>query len=148
MTMNEEMNMEVNKEPSVPVRYCANSKCGKIITDKRPKYCSEICRTRVSARRQYDKFKNDKEFIKDRNERSAKYWAENKEKLKPVMRVYGMKYYFRKRDEKLLKNVELASKIVLKEDEKLLKDLAKENEIQKESITNENTSTSREETNI
>jgi hypothetical protein len=146
--MNEEMNTEMNNVE----KRCANSKCNKIldinINGKR-KYCSEICRTRVSARRQYNKFKDNADFIKDRNERSAKYYEQNKEKLKPVMRVYGMKYYFRKRDEKLLKhNLELANNIMLKQDETLLKDLSKENEIQKESINNENTSTSREETNI
>jgi hypothetical protein len=89
-------------EQKSEIRYCKYSSCNKPIDDKRKhsKYCSELCRTRNSALRQYNKVKNDEEFKKKRNEKNRKYWEENKERLKPAMRDYGMKYFFKKRDER------------------------------------------------
>lgn len=80
---------------------CKYFKCNKIISDYRKiKYCSELCRIRDSTRRQYERLKNDKDYIKKRNEKNRKYYQEHKEELKPRMRIYGMKYFFKKRDEK------------------------------------------------
>lgn len=85
------------------VKRCLNPKCNKIIDGKkRSNYCSETCRTRHSSYRQYQKLKNNEEFRKKRNLNNLKYYEENKEILKPKMRVYGMKYFFRKRDERKL----------------------------------------------
>lgn len=83
------------------IRYCKNPKCNKIIDNSRKKYyCSEICRTRHSSFRQYEKLKDNEEFKNKRNEKNRKYYKEHKEELKPRMRVYGIKYFHKKQNEK------------------------------------------------
>jgi hypothetical protein len=96
--MEEQLNQ--NDKITTEIRYCINPKCNKILSSRRKKYCSEICRTRYSASLQYSKLKDNEEFKKKRNEKNKKYWEEHKEELKPKMRVYGMAYFYRKRDEK------------------------------------------------
>jgi hypothetical protein len=92
---------ELNQSQITEVRHCKNPRCNKILdSPKRKKYCSEICRTRHSASLQYDKLRDNEEFKKKRAEKNKRYYETNKEELKAKMRIYGMAYFFRKRDEK------------------------------------------------
>ena len=87
--------------PNPEIRYCENPKCKKVLTHLgRSKYCSEVCRTRHCAMRQYSKLKDNEEFKQYRKLKNKKYYEDNKEELKTKMRIYGMQYFFRKRDEK------------------------------------------------
>ena len=85
---------------------CKNPKCNKIFDTLRrgKKYCSENCRQLHNAAQQYEKLRYNKEYKKMRNEKNRKYYEKNKEMIKPKMREYGMKYYFKKRDEKKLED--------------------------------------------
>jgi sensor histidine kinase regulating citrate/malate metabolism len=91
---------ELNQSQITEERHCRNPRCNKILDPKRKRYCSELCRTRHSASLQYSKLKDNEEFKKKRTEKNKKYYEANKEELKAKMRVYGMAYFFRKRDEK------------------------------------------------
>jgi len=84
------------------VKYCENPKCKKAIEGLRKKsiYCSQLCRTRHNAMKQYERLKDNEEYKKLRKIKNKKYYEDNKEELKAKMRVYGMEYFFRKRDEK------------------------------------------------
>ena len=80
---------------------CLFHKCKKTFTSNRKrKYCSEICRTRDSARRVYEKVRNDSEFIKRRNEKNKKYYESHKDELIKNMKVYAREYYKKKREKK------------------------------------------------
>ncbi len=100
MVVRELIAMEKSIEILEDIKKC--KKCGKVIlaSRKNVKYCSEMCRTRDSALRQYNKLKDDNEYKKKRDEKNKKYYEEHKDELQARMRVYGMKYYFKKRDEK------------------------------------------------
>lgn len=83
--------------PSVKCRY---RKCNNMILKiGRRTYCSKLCRTRDGAIKQYNAKKDDEDFKKKRNQLNKIYYEKNKEALKARMRVYGMEYFFRKRDE-------------------------------------------------
>jgi len=116
---------ELNLKTRLQESQCKNSKCNKIFSSVRKgkKYCSEKCRQLHNAAQQYEKLRNSDEFKKMRNEKNKKYYEKNKETIKPKMREYGMKYFFRKRDEKKLENE---------------KKLEKQAEIKKEEESNEN----------
>jgi len=97
---------ELNLKARLQQVKCKNPKCNKIFDTLRKgrKYCSESCRARNNAVQQYEKLKNNEEFKKIRNEKNKKYYEINKEIIKPKMREYGMKYFFRKREEKKLES--------------------------------------------
>ena len=99
--MEEELN-QISEEKKEEVRHCNHPRCNKILEHSRKgsKYCSDACRTRHSALRQYEKVKNDEEYKNRRKEKNKKYYQEHKEDLKAKMRVYGMQYFYRKRDER------------------------------------------------
>jgi hypothetical protein len=81
---------------------CKNPKCNKtFIKTGRKIYCEPKCQCRDSANRQYLKLKDGGAFKEKRRAYFKIYWAKNREKLLPAMRVYGLKYFFKKRDEKL-----------------------------------------------
>ena len=87
--------------PTSEIRYCKNENCKKVLTHSgRSKYCSEVCRTRWSALRQYNRLKDNEEFKQYRKIKNKKYYQNNIEDLRARMRIYGMQYYFKKRDEK------------------------------------------------
>lgn len=84
---------------TITERHCMNPKCDKVIGHGKKKYCSELCRSRDSAMRQYNKNRNDDGFKEKRKAKNKRYYEANKEDLKAKMRIYGMQYYFKKRDE-------------------------------------------------
>jgi hypothetical protein len=81
---------------------CKNPKCNKIFDALRKDklFCSEKCRQHYNTAIQYEKLRYNEDYKKKRNEKNRKYYEENKEMIKPKMREYGMKYFFRKREEK------------------------------------------------
>ena len=50
--------------------------------------------------RQYNRLKDNEEFKQYRKIKNKKYYQNNIEDLRARMRIYGMQYYFKNRDEK------------------------------------------------
>lgn len=93
------------------IRYCQNKNCGKIIeSPTRKKYCSEVCQTRVSSLNYYNTIKDRPKFKIERAKKNKKLYEANIEERKAKMRVYGLKYYYKKQAEKKLKEEEKNAK--------------------------------------